>query len=146
MYDAPTDLLYLIDFGAARWVGVACWMAKRAQERRGAWHMEMRVLPRAQLCVAPIVPHPCTLLLLLLILPPSRDFPASFVDEYMQMVRACAERDRDGVVQRSLNMGFLTGGCCAYEHAARERSSLLRAPPCLPPCAERVLPQAAAQD
>jgi aarF domain-containing kinase len=39
----------------------------------------------------------------------ARDFPASFVDPYLRMVRGCADRDRDAVLQHSLALGFLTG-------------------------------------
>jgi aarF domain-containing kinase len=31
------------------------------------------------------------------------------VDEYLRMVRACAMRDREGVISASLKLGFLTG-------------------------------------
>uniref|UniRef100_A0A7S0VAZ4 ABC1 atypical kinase-like domain-containing protein n=1 Tax=Polytomella parva TaxID=51329 RepID=A0A7S0VAZ4_9CHLO len=39
----------------------------------------------------------------------SREFPESFVLEYMAMVEACAEKDRSRVVEQSLKLGFLTG-------------------------------------
>eukprot|EP00884_Botryococcus_braunii_P002081 jgi/Botrbrau1/11874/Bobra.126_2s0009.1 len=39
----------------------------------------------------------------------SREYPKAFVDEYLCMVRACAERDRPEIIRRSINMGFLTG-------------------------------------
>ena len=39
----------------------------------------------------------------------ARDYPKSFVDDYLRMVRACAEHDRDEVILRSTRMGFLTG-------------------------------------
>ena len=39
----------------------------------------------------------------------ARDFPKPFVDDYLRMVRACAEQDRDEVIQRSMSLGFLTG-------------------------------------
>lgn len=55
LYDAPTDTLHLIDFGAAR------------------------------------------------------EYPESFVSEYLEMVRACAEGDGEGIVKRSMALGFLTG-------------------------------------
>ncbi|BDA48587.1 Atypical kinase COQ8A, mitochondrial [Coccomyxa sp. Obi] len=55
LYDAPSGILHLIDFGAAR------------------------------------------------------EFPQAFVDDYLRMVRACAERDRTEVILRSTRMGFLTG-------------------------------------
>jgi hypothetical protein len=32
-----------------------------------------------------------------------------FVDDYLLMVHACAERDGPGVVQQSIKLGFLTG-------------------------------------
>jgi hypothetical protein len=37
--------------------------------------------------------------------------PCRFVDNYLRMVHACAERDRQGVVDMSVKLGFLTGGC-----------------------------------
>ncbi len=39
----------------------------------------------------------------------SRDYPKWFVDEYLRMIHACAERQRDAVVAGSIRMGFLTG-------------------------------------
>ena len=39
----------------------------------------------------------------------ARDFPQPFVDDYLRMVRACAEQDRDEIILRSTRMGFLTG-------------------------------------
>jgi aarF domain-containing kinase len=39
----------------------------------------------------------------------TRDYRKEFVDEYLRMVHACAERDREGVIQSSIRMGFLTG-------------------------------------
>eukprot|EP00898_Chlorokybus_atmophyticus_P006378 jgi/Chlat1/6741/Chrsp50S06478 len=48
----------------------------------------------------------------------SRAFRRDFVDEYLRMVRACAERDRAGVIEGSVRLGFLTG---------RERREMLDA-------------------
>lgn len=42
----------------------------------------------------------------------AREFPRPFVDDYLRMVRACAEHDRDEIIQRSTRMGFLTGEHC----------------------------------
>lgn len=39
----------------------------------------------------------------------ARDYPPHFVADYLRMVRACAERDRDEVIRRSTSLGFLTG-------------------------------------
>jgi len=39
----------------------------------------------------------------------AREFPSKFVDDYLSMVRACAERDRHAVVDYSTRLGFLTG-------------------------------------
>ena len=39
----------------------------------------------------------------------SREYDKAFVDEYMRMVHACAERDREGVLDASLKLAFLTG-------------------------------------
>lgn len=36
--------------------------------------------------------------------------PQDFVDHYLLMVRGCAERDAETVVQQSIHLGFLTGG------------------------------------
>lgn len=37
------------------------------------------------------------------------DFPRPFVDDYLRMVRGCADRDSDAVVGASVRLGFLTG-------------------------------------
>ena len=55
LYDAPTDRLHLIDFGAAR------------------------------------------------------EYPPEFVSDYLEMVKACAERDGPGIITKSTSLGFLTG-------------------------------------
>ena len=39
----------------------------------------------------------------------AKEYPPSFVQEYMEMVRACAERDRQTVLDKSLSLGFLSG-------------------------------------
>ncbi|GBG83503.1 hypothetical protein CBR_g37217 [Chara braunii] len=39
----------------------------------------------------------------------ARDYPKPFVDDYLRMVRACADRDRQGVLEYSRRLGFLTG-------------------------------------
>ncbi|GLI68746.1 hypothetical protein VaNZ11_013238 [Volvox africanus] len=39
----------------------------------------------------------------------SKDYPESFVMDYLRMVGACAERDRQGVIEMSIKLGFLTG-------------------------------------
>ena len=39
----------------------------------------------------------------------AREFPVKFVDDYLSMVKACAEKDRDGVIDYSTRLGFLTG-------------------------------------
>lgn len=39
----------------------------------------------------------------------AREFPQPFVDDYLRMVRACAEHERDEIILRSTRMGFLTG-------------------------------------
>ena len=41
------------------------------------------------------------------------EFPKRFVDDYVQMVRACALRDRPEVLYRSTRLGFLTGALLA---------------------------------
>ncbi len=41
---------------------------------------------------------------------PPRAAPQEFVDHYLLMVRACADRDKDVVVAQSVHLGFLTGG------------------------------------
>ena len=55
MYDADTDTLNLIDFGAAK------------------------------------------------------EYPIKFVENYLEMVHACAVGDRDEIIRRSIQLGFLTG-------------------------------------
>ncbi|XP_044952628.1 protein ABC transporter 1, mitochondrial [Hordeum vulgare subsp. vulgare] len=39
----------------------------------------------------------------------AREFPKKFVDDYLRMVVACANRDRAGVLEMSRRLGFLTG-------------------------------------
>ena len=39
----------------------------------------------------------------------AKQFPKSFTDEYLRMVAACAEQDRDRAIKCSKKMGFLTG-------------------------------------
>lgn len=39
----------------------------------------------------------------------SREYPKAFVDEYLMMVRACAEKDGPAVMEHSTTLGFLTG-------------------------------------
>jgi aarF domain-containing kinase len=44
----------------------------------------------------------------------AREYPPAFVADYLAMVAACAERDREGVIAQSQKLGFLTGvwGVC----------------------------------
>ncbi|XP_024018175.1 protein ABC transporter 1, mitochondrial [Morus notabilis] len=39
----------------------------------------------------------------------ARDYPKRFVDDYLRMVLACANGDRDAVIEMSQRLGFLTG-------------------------------------
>jgi aarF domain-containing kinase len=39
----------------------------------------------------------------------AKEFPKQFVDDYMRMVVACAERDRETLIEASIALGFLTG-------------------------------------
>ncbi|KAJ0111171.1 hypothetical protein Patl1_00756 [Pistacia atlantica] len=39
----------------------------------------------------------------------AREYPKSFVDSYLRMVLACANGDRDSVIEMSRRLGFLTG-------------------------------------
>ncbi|KAA8549006.1 hypothetical protein F0562_000690 [Nyssa sinensis] len=39
----------------------------------------------------------------------ARDYPKSFVDDYLRMVLACANSDRETVIEMSRRLGFLTG-------------------------------------
>ncbi|XP_010542830.1 PREDICTED: protein ABC transporter 1, mitochondrial [Tarenaya hassleriana] len=39
----------------------------------------------------------------------ARDYPKKFVDDYLQMVMACADKDREAVIEMSKSLGFLTG-------------------------------------
>ncbi|KAK8967337.1 hypothetical protein KSP40_PGU005406 [Platanthera guangdongensis] len=39
----------------------------------------------------------------------TRDFPQTFVDDYLHMVMACANSDRSAVIEMSRRLGFLTG-------------------------------------
>lgn len=39
----------------------------------------------------------------------ARDYPKNFVDDYLRMVIACANKDRDAVITMSRRLGFLSG-------------------------------------
>ncbi|KAF3563184.1 hypothetical protein DY000_02010819, partial [Brassica cretica] len=39
----------------------------------------------------------------------ARDYPKKFVDDYLRMVMACANKDIKGVIEMSRRLGFLTG-------------------------------------
>ncbi|KAJ4825581.1 mitochondrial chaperone [Turnera subulata] len=39
----------------------------------------------------------------------ARDYPKRFVDDYLRMVLACANKDRDAVIEMSRRLGFITG-------------------------------------
>ncbi|CAN0824524.1 Protein ABC transporter 1, mitochondrial [Linum grandiflorum] len=39
----------------------------------------------------------------------ARDYPKRFIDDYLRMVLACGNRDRDTVLEMSTSLGFLTG-------------------------------------
>lgn len=39
----------------------------------------------------------------------ARDYPKSFVDDYLRMVFACANNDREAIIKFSQRLGFLTG-------------------------------------
>ncbi|XVF33017.1 hypothetical protein REPUB_Repub17cG0132100 [Reevesia pubescens] len=39
----------------------------------------------------------------------ARDYPKCFVDDYLRMVMACANNDREAVIEMSQRLGFLTG-------------------------------------
>lgn len=39
----------------------------------------------------------------------AKEYPVEFVENYLEMVHACAVKDEDEVIQRSLQLGFLTG-------------------------------------
>ncbi|KAL1827266.1 hypothetical protein DCAR_0206419 [Daucus carota subsp. sativus] len=39
----------------------------------------------------------------------ARDYPKRFVDDYLRMVLACANKDKEAVVEMSKRLGFLTG-------------------------------------
>ncbi|WOL20699.1 protein ABC transporter 1, mitochondrial [Canna indica] len=39
----------------------------------------------------------------------AREYPKNFVDDYLRMVIACANSDRDAVIEMSQRLGFLTG-------------------------------------
>ena len=62
----------------------------------------------------------------------ARDYPLHFVTDYLHMVRACAERDRQQVVERSTRLGFLTG-----EKAGGQAGTCTAASPPQPPLALR---------
>ena len=39
----------------------------------------------------------------------AKEYPKPFVDEYLRMVLACADKNRDAVIRHSTNLHFLTG-------------------------------------
>jgi len=39
----------------------------------------------------------------------SRSFPKKFTDEYLKVVKASMNKDREAIIKHSINMGFLTG-------------------------------------
>lgn len=39
----------------------------------------------------------------------ARDFPPDFVSNYIEMVKGCAEHNREEIISRSVTLGFLTG-------------------------------------
>ncbi|KAJ7537100.1 hypothetical protein O6H91_12G097200 [Diphasiastrum complanatum] len=39
----------------------------------------------------------------------ARDYPKHFVDNYLEMVLACANKDREKIIEMSCKLGFLTG-------------------------------------
>ncbi|KAG0575782.1 hypothetical protein M758_5G032600 [Ceratodon purpureus] len=39
----------------------------------------------------------------------AREYPKKFVDDYLKMILACANKDREQVVRQSIRLGFLTG-------------------------------------
>eukprot|EP00123_Amoebidium_parasiticum_P015237 comp22848_c1_seq1/m.36011 comp22848_c1_seq1/g.36011 ORF comp22848_c1_seq1/g.36011 comp22848_c1_seq1/m.36011 type:complete len:664 (-) comp22848_c1_seq1:949-2940(-) len=39
----------------------------------------------------------------------SRDYPKSFVDSYIRVIKAAADRDKDTIIEASRELGFLTG-------------------------------------
>jgi aarF domain-containing kinase len=39
----------------------------------------------------------------------ARDFPPDFVSNYLEMVKGCAEHNREEIISRSVTLGFLTG-------------------------------------
>jgi len=53
--------------------------------------------------------HPQNHLLYLIDFGASRLYRKQFVDEYLRMVYACATKDRQGIIESSIKLGFLTG-------------------------------------
>lgn len=39
----------------------------------------------------------------------AKEYSLEFVSEYMEMVKSCAERDAEKIIEHSINLGFLTG-------------------------------------
>lgn len=84
-----TNTLNLVDFGAAK---------------RFPAHVSCTLLPPlAFLCLLQ------TNTLNLIDFGAAKHFPEEFVHHYMEMVAACADRDKDKVIKQSMIMGFLTG-------------------------------------
>ena len=44
----------------------------------------------------------------------AKEYPKPFVDDYLRMVLACADKNREEVILRSTRLKFLTGERCRY--------------------------------
>lgn len=53
----------------------------------------------------------------------AREFPVGFVDDYLSMVRACADKDKEGVIKYSTKLGFLTGKCLSPSNCIEPKKS-----------------------
>jgi aarF domain-containing kinase len=55
----------------------------------------------------------------------ARDYPEKFVAEYLEMVKACAEADKEEIIARSISLGFLTGDESAVMMEAHAEAAVL---------------------
>ena len=70
-----------------------------------------------------------------------RDFPASFVDPYLEMVVACARGDGDAVLLKSRELGFLTGDEARVMEEAHVAAALQVGRPFSLEAAELIVPE-----
>lgn len=112
LYDAESDMLHLIDFGASRdfppdFVAVSCQLnclsVCPCMLYQLESHCAQHCLPRQERSHRTShCPDICSASFETMVAKP-------VAQDYMEMVKACADKDRDQVIARSLKLGFLSG-------------------------------------